>query len=128
MSGERSSTVRKIRSGRICASCRRPLTQPTTSGEQLCSGCRAASGRHRIYMSFVHRQVWHCSFLEDDLKTPLRKKLSFTSAEKIREIARRGGCTLNLETLQALDHGIENGRGGMWLELTAEQYGKLCSP
>lgn len=32
---------------------------------------------------------------------------------------------MNLESIQALDQGIEKGRGGVWLELTEEQYGKL---
>jgi hypothetical protein len=32
---------------------------------------------------------------------------------------------MNLEGRQALDHGIEKGRGGIWLLLTDEQYGKL---
>jgi hypothetical protein len=35
---------------------------------------------------------------------------------------------MNLESLQALEHGIETGRGGVWLELTDEQYGKLTKP
>ena len=33
-----------------------------------------------------------------------------------------------LEGRQALDHGIENGRGGIWLLLTEEQYQKLKVP
>jgi hypothetical protein len=32
---------------------------------------------------------------------------------------------MTLDTLHALDHAIETGRGGVWLELTEEQYGKL---
>ena len=36
--------------------------------------------------------------------------------EKVRELACRGGANLNFESLQALDHGIASGRGGIWLE------------
>jgi hypothetical protein len=32
---------------------------------------------------------------------------------------------MNLETQQALEHAIENGRGGIYLQLTEEQYRKL---
>jgi hypothetical protein len=35
--------------------------------------------RHRVYMSFQCRYGWHCQFLEQDLKTPLPRKLHFAS-------------------------------------------------
>ena len=76
-------------------------------------------------MSFVQRDGWLCQFLEEDLKTALPRKMHFRNEQKVREIARRGGASLNLETLQAFDHGIEIGRGGIWLELSDEQYRKL---
>lgn len=126
--GERASTVRQVRSGKICALCRRSLPEPHTFGEQLCAGCRAASGRRRVYMSYMQREGWFCQFLEEDLKTPVGKRLHFRGEEKIREIAERGGCNMNLESRQSLDHGIEIGRGGIWLELTGEQYRKLKGP
>ena len=62
------------------------------------------------------------------MQTPIPKKLHFKSHEKIREIAERGGCNLNLEARQSLEHGIEIGRGGIWLELPEEQYHKLRRP
>jgi hypothetical protein len=77
-------------------------------------------------MSFMLRDGWHCQFLEQDLKTPLPKRLRFNNQEKLREIAERGGCNMNLEARQSLDHGIEIGRGGIWLELSEEQYQKLA--
>jgi hypothetical protein len=77
-------------------------------------------------MSFMLRDGWHCQFLEQDLKTPLPKRLRFSNKEKLREIAERGGCNMNLEARQSLDHGIEIGRGGIWLELSEEQYQKLA--
>jgi hypothetical protein len=79
-------------------------------------------------MSFMDRQGWLCQFLEEDLKTPLPRNVTVKTEEKVREIARRGGCNMNLESLQALEHGIKKGRGGVWLELTEEQYGKLRTP
>ena len=32
---------------------------------------------------------------------------------------------MNLEGRQAIEHAIENGRGGVWLELSEEQYARL---
>jgi hypothetical protein len=34
---------------------------------------------------------------------------------------------MNLEGRHAIEHGIETGRGGFWLQLTEEQYRKLKS-
>jgi hypothetical protein len=81
--------------------------------------------RHRVYMSFQCRYGWHCQFLEQDLKTPLPRKLHFTSPDKVIELVERGGGLSNLESRQALDQAIEIGRGGVFLSLTAEQYAKL---
>ena len=125
MGSERSSTVRQIRSGQICALCKTSLPAPHTIGEQLCGKCRGERKRHRVYMSFMFRNGWLCQFLEEDLKTPLPRKVTLRSQEKVREMARRGGAAMSLDVLQALDHGIEIGRGGIWLELSDEQYQKL---
>ena len=76
-------------------------------------------------MSFFHREGWCCQFLEADLKTPLKKKLTFSDPRKIIELAKRAGAIANLEGRQAIDHAIDKGRGGIWLELTDEQYRKL---
>ena len=122
MGGERASTVRMRNSGMICALCNRALPAPHTPGEKRCLAC---GGTRRIYMAFFLRYGWHCQFLEADLKTPLPKKLNFKSAEKILQLAGRSATQLNLETRQAIDHGIRNGRGGTWLELNQEQYEKL---
>jgi hypothetical protein len=112
-------------SSRHTGLCRRTLPTPHTFGEQLCAGCRSVRKRHRVYMSFMHRDEWLCQFLEEDLKTPLPRKVTFSSPEKVREMAARCGCDLSLDTRHALDHGIEVGRGGVWLELSDEQYQKL---
>jgi hypothetical protein len=81
---------------------------------------------HRVYMTFMlSHGSWFCQFLEADAKTPLPRKLNFAGPEKIRELARRGEAWGNLESKQSLEHGIETGRGGVWLRLTLEQYAKL---
>ena len=41
------------------------------------------------------------------------------------ELAERGRGLKDLATKQALEHGIEMGRGGIHLHLTLEQYNKL---
>jgi hypothetical protein len=64
-------------------------------------------------------------FLEADLKTPLPRKLTFADPEKIRELARRGGAWRDSDSPQMLEHDIENGRGGIYLRLTPEQYARL---
>lgn len=76
-------------------------------------------------MCFFERSGWYCQFLEEDCKTPLPKRLNFKDPQKILELAERGGAILNLEGRQAIDHAIRNGRGGVWLELTTDQYLKL---
>jgi hypothetical protein len=73
----------------------------------------------------LYRGMWHCQFLEADAKTVLPRKLNFADAAKIRELARRGEAWGDLESKQALEHGIETGRGGMWLRLTPEQHRAL---
>jgi hypothetical protein len=75
-------------------------------------------------MSFQDRYGWHCQFLEQDLKTPLPRRLHFKSAEKIVELVTRGGLG-NLESKQTLDQAIETGRGGVFLNLISEQYAEL---
>ena len=50
--------------------------------------------------------------MEADLKAPLPRKLRFVDPEKIGELARRGEAWGTLEARQALEHGVEMGRGG----------------
>jgi hypothetical protein len=75
-------------------------------------------------MWFQCRNGWHCQFLELDLRTPLPKRLRFTSPDKVVELVKRGGLS-NLESRQALDRVTEIARGGVFLSLTEEQYSKL---
>ena len=99
MGGERASTTRMRESGRICCSCRVPL-EPY-GRERDCPECQPLQ---RIYMHFilVHRG-WYCQFLKDDLRTPLRRKLTFSDPQKLLEIAQRGGADSALADKQALE-------------------------
>jgi hypothetical protein len=57
-------------------------------------------------MSFMQSHGWYCQFLEEDLKTPLPRKLTFASSDKIRALAERAGALRNMESGQAVEHGI----------------------
>ncbi len=112
--------------GKICCSCRVPLPPSDVKGERFCDACATAKvPRRRVYMSYMLREGWHCQFLEADAKTSLPRTLHVKDSDKIFELAERGGYNLNLEGRQAIQHGIDIGRGGIWLELTEEQYAKL---
>jgi hypothetical protein len=80
---------------------------------------------HRVYLSFQSRDGWHCQFLEAELKTALPCKLHFTSPDKLIELVERGGGFTDQDTRLAVNHGIEIGRGGIFLKLTEEQYAAL---
>jgi len=69
--------------------------------------------RHGVYMSFMDRHGWQCQFLEADLKTPLPRKLHFTSPDKIIELVERGGGLRDQESRLMLQQGISMGRGGV---------------
>ena len=76
-------------------------------------------------MHFMLREGWFCQFLEEDLKTPLPKKMTLENPAKLFEIAERGGYKLTLENRQSIENAIAMGRGSIWLDLTEEQYAKL---
>jgi hypothetical protein len=68
----------------------------------------------------LYKESWRVAFLEADCKTFLPLKLHFKYAEKIKEMYRRHAETRLLEDEQALNHGLEIGRGGFWLRLNEE--------
>ena len=81
--------------------------------------------RHRVYLSFQLRDGWGCQFLEEDLKTALPRRLHFTSSDKLIELVERSGGFTDQDTRLMVNHGIEMGRGGIFLNLTADQYARL---
>ena len=89
---------------------------------------RYTKSNHRVFMHFVRRDLWHVSFLEPGLQTPLPKKLTFTDEGKIRELARRGEAWRNLESQKQLNDAIAKGEGGVYLRLSPHQYAQLRRP
>jgi hypothetical protein len=82
--------------------------------------------QRRVYMSFMNAKGgWYCQFLESDLKTPLPRKFTFQTLEKVEELIRRGGGMKDLAEKQAVAHGLDMGRGGVYLSLTEDQYRAL---
>lgn len=79
---------------------------------------------HPVYMTFTRYQGWICEFTEESIPVPIHR-LTVASAEKVREMAERGGALSNLESRQMLEYGIESGRGGVTLKLTTEQLASL---
>jgi len=76
-----------------------------------------------VYIQFMYWNGWLCHFLEQDLKMPLPERHDGEPGEGARDGP--GRATMILDTIQALDQCIEIGRGGIWLELTEEQYQTL---
>jgi len=95
---------------------------------KLASMSRYSKANHRIFMQFVLRDVWHVTFLEPGLQTPLPKKLTFRAEGKIRELARRGEAWQTSEDRQLLDCAIAKGEDGVYLRLSPEQYARLRRP
>ena len=62
---------------------------------------------------FQCRNGWYVQFLECDLKTPLRKTVTFASEDKLIEMDERGKADLNLESRAAIQHGIEIGKAAL---------------
>jgi hypothetical protein len=89
---------------------------------------RYEKAHRRVFMRFVRCEVWHVTFEEPGLQTPLPKRLTFRDEGKIRELARRGEAWGTSESRQMLELAIEHGRGGVYLRLTPEQYARLRRP
>jgi len=81
---------------------------------------------HRVYMHYLCRKGYQISFLEADLKTALKRKLTFLTADKILEMQERWGEDRSEAYRGDLERQIAMGRpGGVWLILSTEQYAKL---
>ena len=79
---------------------------------------------HRVVMNFMLNRGWHVSFLEADARTVLPLKLAFKTEDKVREMFDRFGQRYP-ENERILEHGLNIGRGSVWLEVAEEQYQKL---
>jgi hypothetical protein len=58
--------------------------------------------------------------MEGDLRTPAALDRTFTNADKMVEMIRRGNGLRDLASKQAVDHAIRSGRGNVDLLLTDE--------
>jgi hypothetical protein len=67
---------------------------------------------------------WNYRFIDSGLAVlgPVRRT---SVSETIRGIAQRGGGLRNQEAKLMFDFGISQGRGGLYLDLTDEQYSAL---
>lgn len=76
-------------------------------------------------MSFMRSHGWYCQFLEADLQTSLPRTFNFATSDKVIELIDRGGGFIDSESCNMVAHAIDMGRGGVYLNLTDEQYRKL---
>ena len=76
-------------------------------------------------MNFEQCGGWLVTFLEADCKSPAGRRLKYSDSSRIVDLAGRGGALVDLAARQGIEHGIRNGKGAIWLNLTPEQYQKL---
>ncbi len=92
------------------------------AGPRQCDSCAPL---HRVYMYFMLARSWSVQFLEMDLKTSVGRIRRFSSIHNVRELIARTPTQLSAEAQAKLEHDISNGRGGIYLDLTPEQYNGL---
>ncbi|WP_130425462.1 hypothetical protein [Edaphobacter modestus] len=81
-----------------------------------------------VLMNYMLRDGWQISFLEEDCKTSLPRRLVFHDPGKILEMQIRWGEEKTNEDVQQTMRDIAIGRpGSIWLILTLEQYSKLTA-
>jgi hypothetical protein len=122
MGGERSGTTSKRLAGAICCNCKNFLPPPHKPGEQWCAACKPPV--KMVYMSFERMEGWRVVFFDSYTQQRLRV-MNFQDGDNVIELARRGGALTNLEAKHAIEKGISNGKGGVFLKLSIEQYDKL---
>lgn len=109
----------------ICASHNQSM--PHVSSKAHTGVCSTSTTR-RVFMSFVFRSRWHCRFHADNLgKTPISRQFIFCEVQKIYDLARRGRGFTEKESRDAFDQAIKVGCGGVWLQLSEEQYSALVA-
>jgi hypothetical protein len=108
--------------GEICCACKVGLPRPHTPGEHYCDRCRPPL--RVVYVALEKRVSWHLVISDSNSQRRLCT-LVFADDDKIVELVKRGGGLTNLESKQALERGLDSGRGGVFLKLTPEQYAKL---
>jgi hypothetical protein len=122
MGGERGTTTIKRLAGEICCACKNFLPPPHTRGERYCDKCKPPV--KVVYAAFERKKAWEIVFYDSATQQRLRT-VTFQDDEKLVELAKRGGALTNLEAKQTVENGISNGKGGVFLKLSLEQYKKL---
>jgi DNA-binding winged helix-turn-helix (wHTH) protein len=124
MGGERAATARMRINGEICCSCKRFLPMPHTPGEKYCTQCKPPL--KGVYVAFerMRKVSWHVVFSNSHTHKRLCT-LVFQDEVKLYELAKRGRALTNLEAKQAMELAIADGKGGLFLQLSPEQYAKL---
>jgi hypothetical protein len=122
MGGERGTTAAKRLAGEICCACKNFLPPPHTRGERYCDKCKPPL-KH-VYAAFERKKAWQVLFYDSATKHLLRT-VTFQDEQKLLELAKRGGALTNLESKQMIENGIDNGKGGVFLKLSQDQYLKL---
>jgi hypothetical protein len=86
------------------------------------------SSKNRVLMTFNYgKGAWWVVFCESDrMRTPLPRKARFTTDEALIDFTRRAGGPKTLEDRNILAMMMERKSGEINLELTDEQYRKLC--
>ena len=140
MGGERASTVRQRECGKICAICHIPLDAPPWgsskprgygAGERVCDRCRGTAApqpsqpTRRVYFSFFQSNGWVIKFSPPSLDRVIGRCRKIATADAIRAMILRTPTQMDLASRQALEAALQNGRGGLFLELTPEQYRKI---
>jgi len=78
-----------------------------------------------VYFSFFQRDGWVIQFSPPSADGPLGRSRTLATADATREMILRTPTPVDLAARQALDAAFERGRGGLFLELTPEQYRKV---
>jgi hypothetical protein len=122
MSGERGTTANKRLAGEICCACKNFLPPPHIRGERYCDKCKPSA--KVVYAAFERKRAWEVVFYDSATQQRLRT-VTFQDDEKLVELAKRGGALANLESKQMIENAISNGKGGVFLKLSPDQYNKL---
>jgi hypothetical protein len=118
----RNDCVETVGRGDFCCACKNFLPPPHTRGERYCDKCKPPL-KH-VYAAFERKKAWQVVFYDSATKQLLRT-VTFQDEQKLLELAKRGGGLTNLESKQMIEDGIDNGKGGVFLKLSHDQYLKL---
>jgi len=78
-----------------------------------------------VFLRFTYVEGWFCEFFDEGVKTALPRTVLLREERKLFEMLKRGGFTLNISGRQEIEAAMRKKSGGVWLDLTREQYAKL---